>query len=88
MPYLQKLSHKHAMGCIRRYFRVPREEIGYLRFLVEAYEGLAQITAAPGRAEVEWIIPEELAEQADELCRVLAKEIGMVPIPRPSDWPL
>jgi len=72
---------------VRRFYRVPLEEIAYLRVVVESYEGLAQLTALPGRAEVEWTIPVELAEEAAALARALAAEITLVPIPRPDDWP-
>jgi hypothetical protein len=72
---------------LRRYYRLPKEEIAFIRFIVEAYDGLAQVTSLPGRAEMEWVIPEELIEQAEALAVSLAKEIPLVPIPRPEDWP-
>jgi hypothetical protein len=74
-------------GSIRRYYRVSLDQIAYLRFVVESYEGLAQLTSLPGRAEVEWVVPRELADEADALAAALADEITLVPIPRPADWP-
>jgi hypothetical protein len=72
---------------LQRYFRLPIEEIAYVRFVVEAYEGLAQVTSLPGRAEMEWRIPEGLIAAAEELAGALAVEVGLAPIPRPPDWP-
>jgi hypothetical protein len=73
--------------CIHRFFRLPRSQLAYVRFIVEAYEGLAQMRSLPGRGDVEWVIPAQLAEQAAELARALQAEVGLRPIQRPPDWP-
>jgi len=73
--------------CVHRFFRIPIEQISYVRFIVESYEGLAQVTSLPGRGEIEWIIPEELEPQAQGLIDALCDEAQMVPIGRPRDWP-
>jgi hypothetical protein len=70
----------------RRFFRAPLAEIGYLRFVVESYEGLAQMRSLPRRTEIEWIIPLELVAEADGLARSLAGETGLAPIDPPPDW--
>ena len=77
----------NAAASHRRYFRLPVQEIAYVRFVVEAYEGLAVVTSLPGRGEMEWTIPDGLLGAADELARALAGEVGLAPIPRPPDWP-
>lgn len=59
------------------HFRVPREHIGYVRFLLEAYEGIAQISSQPGQAEVQWTIPAGQREAAAALARALRDEIGL-----------
>jgi hypothetical protein len=69
------------------YFRVPLEQIAYVRFVVESYDGLAQVTSLPGRAEMEWLVPIEQLVTAEELARALADEAQLTPIPRPADWP-
>ena len=70
-----------------RFFRVPLEHIGFVRAIVEAEEGLAQLYAAdPDRGEVELVFPEECALEADALARRLARATGWVEIPRPADW--
>ena len=81
-------SEPHSpQGCVRRYFRVQLPDLAYLRFLLEAYEGLAVLTSLPGRAEVEWTVPVERTAEADALAHALGREITLVPIPRPADWP-
>lgn len=74
-------------SCLKRYYHTELCHLAYLRFVVESYEGLAQITSLPGRCEVEWTIPWELADQAEALARALASEILLVPIAPPEDWP-
>ena len=74
-------------GCIHRFFRVSVDQLAYVRFIVEAYEGLAQTRSLPGRGEVEWVIPAALAGQAEQLARALGHEVDMRPIDRPAEWP-
>ena len=62
-------------------------QIAYVRFIIEAYDGLAQVTSLPGRGEMEWLVPDELIAQAEALASALAEEAGLTPIPRPEDWP-
>ncbi len=73
--------------CQRLYFRVPLEQIAYVRFIVESYEGLAQVTSLPGRCEMEWIVPASLAPVAESLAGSLALEAQLVRIEPPGDWP-
>ena len=70
----------------RRYYRVDRRQIGYLRFVLEGYEGIAQMRSLPGRSEVEWLIPSGFATAACQLAESLRDEIGLTPIAKPSDW--
>ncbi|MFH1132046.1 MAG: DUF4911 domain-containing protein [Pseudomonadota bacterium] len=75
------------MDSVRRYFRLPKTQIAYVRFITEAYDGLVQVKSLPGRGEIEWIIPESQLEQAEALIRALEKEVGLVDIEKPDDWP-
>lgn len=70
------------------YFRLPPKDIAYVRFIVESYEGLAQVTSLPGRGEMEWIVPTSLLPEAESLAAALSQEISLVRIEPPSDWPL
>jgi hypothetical protein len=78
---------KNETSQIQRYFRVELDQLAYLRFVLEGYEGLVVLTSLPGRAEVQWTVPAALAAEAETLARELAKEITLAPIPRPLDWP-
>lgn len=70
-----------------RYFRVPLSEIGYVRMIVEAYDGLAAVRSlSHSRGEIEWLIGCGLEEEADALARRLQAEVGLCPIERPDDW--
>ena len=71
-----------------RFFRVSLAQIGYVRAIVEGYDGLAMVRAPdPRRGEIEWLIGEGLEQEADALVRVLVREAGLIEIARPSDWP-
>ena len=71
-----------------RYFRVPLGEIGYVRAIVEGYDGVAVVRAPdPKRGEIEWLIGEGLEAEADALQRRLERESGLIEIARPGDWP-
>lgn len=70
-----------------RYFRVPLSEIGYVRMIVDAYDGLAAVRSlGHDRGEIEWLVGEGMDDEAEALAIKLAAEIGMHPIPRPADW--
>jgi hypothetical protein len=71
-----------------RFFRLPVTEIGYVRMIVEAYDGLATVRSnGSSRGEIEWLVGEGLEAEADELAARLAAEVGLMAIERPSDWP-
>jgi hypothetical protein len=71
-----------------RYFRVPLEQIAYVRAIVEGYDGVALVHAPDARrGEVEWMVGEGLEDEADAVARRLAVEADLVEIARPADWP-
>jgi uncharacterized protein DUF4911 len=72
-----------------RFFRVHPPEIGYVRAIVEAYDGLAVVLAPdPKRGEIEWLIGDGLEAEADALVTRLQREAGIIEIDRPADWPV
>ena len=76
------------VGEQSRFFRVPLGEIGYVRAIVEGYDGLAVVRAPDAkRGEIEWLIGEGLEAEADLLVRRLEREAGLIEIQRPADWP-
>lgn len=69
------------------YFRVPLHEIGYVRMIVESYDGLASVRSlSAARGEIEWIVGEGMEDEAQTLAAILADEAGLLPIERPADW--
>ena len=71
-----------------RFFRVALEQIGYVRAIVEGYDGLAIVRAPdPNRGEIEWLIGEGLEAEAETVVRRLENEAGLIEIQRPGDWP-
>lgn len=72
-----------------RFFRVPLGEIGYVRAIVEGYDGLAIVRAPdPKRGEIEWLIGDGMQAEADALIARLSREAGLIEIARPADWPV
>ena len=66
------------MQCNRQVFRVDREEIGYLRFTLESYDGMAVVaTRDPFAALIEISIPPGCEETVLELLASLAEEEGL-----------
>ncbi|MEZ4598247.1 MAG: DUF4911 domain-containing protein [Syntrophotaleaceae bacterium] len=66
-------------GLSKRYFRLPTRQIGYLRFILESYDGLAYVTtldAAGGLVEI--VYPSSRGTDADGLIDALVAELGMV----------
>lgn len=69
------------------FYRVPLSEIGYVRMIVEGYDGLAAVRSlSGGRGEIEWLLGEGMEEEAAALADRLRREVGLCPIERPSDW--
>lgn len=75
-----------------RYFRVDRRDIGYFRFTLEAYEGLATLSTLDARNGIVVLsIPECFAADVDALLAAFAHEISLTEIPYsealPSPFP-
>ncbi|HKA92137.1 MAG TPA: DUF4911 domain-containing protein [Haliangiales bacterium] len=65
----------------RRRFRVPLEEIGYIRMVVEAYDGLAVVVSPAARQGIiEWWVAPGREAEAEVLARALAEETGLRPV--------
>jgi hypothetical protein len=70
------MAHK---AFIKRYFSLARAHIGYLRFILESYDGLAFVrTLDPRQAVVEIGYPASRKKDAEELVQALADEIGLL----------
>jgi hypothetical protein len=70
-----------------RWFRLPVAEIGYVRAVLEGYDGVATVFSPdPRRGEIEWTIADGLEAEAEEIRRRLAAELDLQEIARPADW--
>ncbi len=71
----------------RRWFRVPVEQIGYVRAVLEGYDGLATVECPDtNRGEIAWVIGAGLDDEAQEVYLRLVSEVRLVEIPAPPDW--
>ena len=69
-----------------RFFRVPLEEIAYVRAIFEGYDSMAQLTARdPNHGEIELVIDDGMEDEAEAITRRLRDESGLVEIARPAD---
>lgn len=72
----------------KRYFEMPRVEIGQLRFILESYDGLAFArTLDNQRALVEIAYPPSRGCDVKPLLVVLASELGLKEVPTPEEVP-
>jgi hypothetical protein len=82
------LSKGHGLSQFsftQRFFQISPAEIGFLRFLLESYDGLGFVrTLDPRRALVEISFPPSRQRDVAPLLAALAAECGMVEVPSPS----
>ncbi len=72
------------MDTQSRYFRIPRKEIAYFKFIIESYEGMAVIrTKDPREAIVEVMVAPGWEKDLEEVLEGLRKEIAIESLPSP-----
>jgi len=72
----------------KRYFQLPRAEIGHLRFILESYDGLAFARTLDSRsALVEIAFSPSRSEDVDVLLKALMEEAGLREVPAPPELP-
>jgi hypothetical protein len=72
----------------KRYFQLPRGEIGYLRFILESYDGLAFArTLDNQQALVEIAYSSSRVRDVEPLFTALAEESGLKEVPPPDQIP-
>lgn len=73
------------MNSTCRHFRVPRDQIAFLRFIFEAYDGIAVLrTLDSGLGVIALQIAPGCEKDVNELIDALGHEIRMEPWPGPS----
>lgn len=71
---------------ITRYFQLRRHDMAYLKFTIEAYDGLATLTTVDGRnGTVSITSPAGVAAETDALLRAIATEIPLTELPLPDN---
>ncbi|MEW6616023.1 MAG: DUF4911 domain-containing protein [Thermodesulfobacteriota bacterium] len=74
------------MKTIERYFRVQKENIAFIKFILEAYDGMAVMrTLDPFEGVVELIIAPDFEREVNELLDNLRGEFEVQPINPPTD---
>jgi hypothetical protein len=63
------------------YFRIHRQDIGYFKFLIESYEGIAVVrTKDPYEAVVELMVAPGWEKTVEEILEGIRKEITIEPL--------
>jgi hypothetical protein len=67
---------------VLRTVRVSKPSISYVRWLLEAHEGLATATTRPGEEEIlDLLVAPDLAGELDDLLEALTEEIDLRMLP-------
>ena len=70
----------------KRYFQIPRAEIGHLRFILESYDGLAFARTLDNQlALVEIAYPPSRSHDVEPLLNALAEEFSLQEVPSPEE---
>lgn len=84
---LRGVGKKPDESMVKVCYQVDKQQIGYLRFTLESYDGLGFIRtldASQGLIELAWPVSREADTLA--LLATLADEVKMRPVPKPKDY--
>lgn len=77
-----------AEAFSKRYFQMPRAEIGHLRFILESYDGLAFARTLDRQlALVEIAYSPSRVRDVETLLDALSKEVGLQEVAAPEEIP-
>ena len=69
------------MQCHKKYLRVDRRQIGFMKFIFEAYDGIANLTTIDaGLGIISINIPEGCINIVDNLLDILGHDILIEPL--------
>jgi len=72
----------------KRYFEIPRAEIGHLRFILESYDGLAFARTLDNQlAMVEIAYSPSRGDDVEQLINALVAEVGLQEVAAPENVP-
>ena len=82
------LRHRTAVAdVIPIFLRLPREEIAYVKFIFESYEGVAVVRTLDRRAATLAVLAvPDFEPQARAIVRALMTEARCVETTPPADW--
>jgi len=70
-----------AMRCQKKYLRVDRRRIAFLKFIFEAYDGIANLTTIDaGLGIISVNIPDGCGDSVDDLLDELGRDILIEPL--------
>lgn len=79
-------SENATIATDARYFRVNRRELVYLKFILEAYEGLSTLSTVDREGVIVRIgYPRCFSRDMDSLLQALGNEIALAEVPPPAD---
>ena len=74
------------MDTIQKYFNLDKSSIAFLKFILEAYDGIAVMRTLDSQSSiVELMIAPDFEKEVDELLTNLRYEFEIKPIDPPSD---
>ena len=79
-PSGRRTDWKRGMQSQKRYFRIDKRNIGFFRFILEAYEGIATLTTVdPNAGRILLRVPPGCEREVDTLLAELAGDIYLEP---------
>ena len=80
------LGTQMVSDTINRYFTLDRSGIGPLKYLLEAYEGIAVMRTLPNTTStIEIMIAPGFEEVVDEILAEITSKYGIIEIPPPKE---
>lgn len=74
-------TNNHLLETIKQYYRVDRRKIAFIRFILEAYDGLAIVkTLDPEAGLVEFQIAPGCEQDVELILQDLKRDIMMEPV--------
>ena len=69
------------MQCKKKYLRVDRRHIGFMKFIFEAYDGIANLTTIDAeRGVISINIPDGCMVKVDNLLEILGRDFLIEPL--------
>ena len=86
------MTERETPDAVSLFFRLPSEEIHYLKYIMEGYEEWAIMRTVetalcpPGKDVIEVLASPDFVAEVLALAADLKRETGLVPCERPADY--